>query len=454
MSRFKRRLTGVFLSLFILSSCDGAPKRVEGEIPFEPGSLMNMADSFLEAGDFSSALRLYQRTARENANHVPSRLGLAMIYNKLGASDMAISFYQQVLIIDPDNAQAKHGLARSLLSKNRPEEALVYLQEISRKNPANHKIYNSLGLAHDLMGLSEKAQMQYGLGLNIKPDDISLLNNLALSFALEGQYAPSIRLLSKAINLDYSVTKAQQNLVMVYVMSGEENTARKIGAGLMNDEELENNIKHYKWLLTLSAKQRAQAIYLGIKSFAPEKNIDITVTNSDGSSDESLQQDVAKGDVVTQSVPMDPKKKQLMDILTSEKKQEEQDFDKAVASPQQVEHDSVEDTKVSAEAEPEILQALIKSNTRKLSDEKIYLVQLGSFPTEALALIGWQKISRKSEGLLANFSPLTRQVILKNGAPVIRLFIREIEQYTVANSTCQSLKDQGGDCLVLKTGRE
>jgi len=452
MFRFRQKLTFVFSLSILLSACDGAPKRVEGEVPFEPGSLMNMADSFLEAGDYSSAMRLYQRTARENADHVPSRLGLAMIYNKLGAADRAINFYQQVLVIDPENIAAKHGIGRSLLMRNRPKEAIGYLQEIAEKDANNHKIFNSLGLAHDLMGQSEKAQLNYGLGLNIKPDDISLLNNLALSFALEGQYAPSIRLLGKAINLDYSVTKAQQNLVMVYVMSGEEQTARKIGAGLMNDEELENTIKHYKWLMTLTAKQRAQAIYLGIKTFPKEKT---AITPKEANLPTQAQ---PAEDIISEAgaEPLDPKKKQLLDILTSETKKEDvisDNLNEAKETLPLADENKNDIAEEKTEEEPEILQALIKGNHKPAAD-KIYLVQLGSYATEELAQTGWQQISRKNAPLLVLYSPLTRRVTLENGKEIVRLFIKEIEEDALARSTCQSLKDQGGDCLVLKTGRD
>ena len=57
--------------------------RVGGELAFSSPSLMKMGESFRIAGDYTSALRVFQRAAVENEAHVPSRLALGQIYQRL-----------------------------------------------------------------------------------------------------------------------------------------------------------------------------------------------------------------------------------------------------------------------------------------------------------------------------------------------------------------------------------
>ncbi len=414
----------LFIGCAILASCAGE-RRVDGEMAFDSDSLVNMAESFLKAGDYSNAMRLYQRAANENPKHIKSRLGLAKTYQALGASDAAINFYDQVLRLDPGNMEAKMGSGQMLITRNRPRDAIPYLTELSKQDPKNYRIYNMLGLAHDLMGEQEEAQMNYGKGLQLAKDNISLLNNLALSFAFEGQYAPAIKLLSKAINLDYKVTKAQQNLVLVYILSGEEEAGRKIGESIMTAEEMENNVSHYKWIKGLSAAHRAQAIFLGLRNFPDEDREKPLPAN-----------DITASGTV-KNIPDDPKKRQLMEVLKQEKMPPEP---------------TVEMPRPGQKAKPEITRTdSVKSPD---SREKIYRLQLGSYPNVKIAREGWSKIKRRSKGILESYEPLVKLVTLANGKNLFRLFVGGIEERAIAGTICESLREKNIDCLVLKTSRD
>jgi len=415
----------------LITACSGE-RRVDGEMPFDSDSLMNMAESFLQAGDYGNAMRLFQRAANENPKHISSRLGLAKTYQAIGASDAAINFYDQVLRLDPGNMDAKMGSGQMLITKNRPADAIPYLTDLSKSDPKNYRIYNMLGLAYDLLGQQEEAQMNYGRGLELAADNISLLNNLALSLAFEEQYAPSIKLLSKAINLDYSVTKAQQNLVLVYVLSGEEEAARKIGEAIMTEEEMTNNIRHYMWLKKLNASQRAQAVFLGIKNFPKKEGLNLNIT-------EPAPPEIYSSD--------DPKKQKLMDLLAQEKRKEKRKQEqKEQGNAAQVETAPVEQTEIAGQSDKEIGQAYG-------SGEKIYRLQLASYPNTKIARSGWATIKKRSKGILDPYKPLIKLVTLANGKNLFRLFVGGIEEKAIAENICDDLREKKIDCLVLKTAR-
>ena len=397
-------------------------RRIEGELAFTSPSLMKMAESFRIAGDYTNAIRLYQRAANESPNHVTSRLALGQIYQRLGAMDGAQTFYQQVIDLDPDNSEAQLGLGQMLVQSDNPLEAVVYLEKAAIKSPDNYRIYNSIGLAYDLEGFHDQAQLAYGRGLGRNPDHISLLNNLALSLAFQDEFAPSIQLLSKAVNLDYSQTTAQQNLIMVYALSGEEQAARTMGRSFMTPDEIETNIVRYKWLKGLSSKRRAKAIFLNISSFPDEEEIESETANTPS------------------FVSIDPKRQMLNDILNTEnnKLPIEEDVPETV-----IEETSMAVTEVF---DPE---EMMPKNVTSPAFEH-YQLQLGSYLSENDISIDWKRLQKNAPEMLNGQMPQTVKVITADNKERFRIYIGNYDNFSAAQEFCQALQNNQVPCLVIK----
>ncbi len=445
--KFMNRIFILLFPVLLLSACGGggdfAPnydenampreRRVDGELAFSSPSLMKMAESFRIAGDYTNAIRLYQRAANESPRHVTSRVALGQIYQRLGATDGAITYYQQVLALEPDNAEAQLGLGQMMVQKNRSLEAIEYLEAAAEKSPDNFRIYNSIGLAYDLEGLHEQAQNAYGRGLSISPDHISLLNNLALSLAFQDEFAPSIQLLSKAINLDYSQTTAQQNLVMVYALSGEEEAARTMASTLQTPEEIDANMKRYAWLRGLSSKKRAQAIFLNVSSF-PDDMIDQATVQSEEPKTPSV-------------VSIDPKRQMLEDILNSE--------DDDMQTPDITEPQNMEITS-NVESEGALLQ---QEETYVMEPEEMaivpdltpleyYQLQLGSYFSEDDVNTDWQRLKKLAPELLNDRPIEISEVTTADNRTRYRLIFGEYDNFNAAQDSCLALQNRQIPCLV------
>lgn len=423
-------------------------RRVDGEMPFSSPSLMKMAESFRIAGDYTNAIRLYQRAANESPRHVTSRVALGQIYQRLGATDGAITFYKQALELEPDNEDAVLGLGQMMVRTENPLEAVDYLERAAAKSPNNFRIYNSIGLAYDLEGLHEQAQLAYGRGLNKKPNYISLLNNLALSLAFQDEFAPSIQLLSKAVNLDYSQTTAQQNLIMVYALSGEEEAAKAMASSFNTPDEIETNMFRYRWLRGLSSKRRAQAIFLNLNSFPDEEEEVVQVTTE-----------------LTKTQPlksMDPKRQMLEDILNSEN----QTPAPAVNVPDAVvpELEPELETKPELVAEPEPVvepETVAEHDPEEMMPQQLsvpvgsrYHLQLGSYLSENNANIDWKRLNILAPELLETQQYELKLVMTADNQERFRLFIGNYDNFSAAEENCQLLQSRQVPCLVLKMAPE
>ena len=421
-------------------------RRVDGELAFSSPSLMKMAESFRVSGDYTNAIRLYQRAANESPKHVTSRLALGQIYQRLGATDGAITYYRQVLELEPGNAEAELGLGQMLVSKNQSLEAVQYLEAAALKSPNNYRIYNSIGLAYDLEGLHEQAQNAYGRGLAKSPDHISLLNNLALSLSFESEYAPSIQLLSKAINLDYSQTTAQQNLIMVYAMSGEEEAARAMARTLMTPEEIEGNMKRYRWLASLSSKRRAQAIFLNLSSFPEDEIVELAP-------EVEPEEDAIK---THPTVSIDPKRQMLEDILNSENQMSQQNgAEMPIVADQQPSDAMPASSAPVVEPSPVVPAPDLSEEQSPLdpdmaTNEDQYRLQLGSYVSEEVLRTDWERLKRLAPELLGENEVNISEVNTANNQSRYRLIIDQFDNFSAANEKCEALKGQQVPCLVLQ----
>lgn len=445
--KLSKRLLISSLMISVLSACGGRDfepnydenampqdRRVDGELAFSSPSLMKMAESFRIAGDYTNAIRLYQRAANESPKHVTSRLALGQIYQRLGAKDGAIAYYQQVLALDPENAEAQLGVGQMMVQNNRSLEAIEYLEAAAAKAPTNYRIYNSIGLAYDLEGLHEQAQNAYGRGLSISPDHISLLNNLALSLAFQDEFAPSIRLLSKAVNLDYSQTTAQQNLIMVYALSGEEEAARTMANTMLTPDEIEENMQRYAWLRTLSSKRRAQAIFLNVSEF-PDDEPEMEIVENTESKTPSV-------------VSIDPKRQMLEDILNSEG--EEMQISEPVNAP---EMEIVSDGQAH-ESSDTMDQPIVNPEEMvpvpNLTPLEFYQLQLGSYRTAEDVNSDWQRLQKLAPELLTNRAIEIKEVTTAENQTRYRLILGEYDNYSAAQDNCQALQDKKVPCLVTQ----
>ncbi|NYG45201.1 Flp pilus assembly protein TadD [Bradyrhizobium sp. IAR9] len=87
----------------------------------------------------------------------------------------------------PDNVDAAIPLARGLLMRESPDEALEVLDTILLAAPGDVRALNAKGVVLDHEGRHHEAQTLYRQALATDPENPMLSNNLKLSLALEGK---------------------------------------------------------------------------------------------------------------------------------------------------------------------------------------------------------------------------------------------------------------------------
>ncbi|MFM5923733.1 MAG: SPOR domain-containing protein [Novosphingobium sp.] len=133
----------------------------------------------------SAGLRLNDALGRlaRNPQDVDALVEAGQASLELGDGQAAIGFYQRALELQPANARVKTGLAGAYVLNEDPFTAIELFDQAERAGPIPPERVSDRGLAFDLVGDPQTAQVYYRQALAAGPDD-ETLRRLAISQAI------------------------------------------------------------------------------------------------------------------------------------------------------------------------------------------------------------------------------------------------------------------------------
>ena len=166
----------------------------------ELDSLDQSAREALLAGDAATALRLYERLAREFPEARAARLGQALALERLGRSAEARAVYQSLLQADPEDLGAKIALL-GILAERAPDEALQLLRRLARYHPDDHRLAAQIAMVLARTGDLAAAIAAGRQAVALAPGDARYRANLAVLLDRAGQTSAAIEQYQSALEL-------------------------------------------------------------------------------------------------------------------------------------------------------------------------------------------------------------------------------------------------------------
>ena len=125
-------------------------------------------------------------------------------------------------------------------------------QAIASGGSQDWKTYSALGSVLDQQGKYAAARQNYELALKIAPQQITVLNNLAMSYALEGNLKKAESTLREASELPAGKTepRIRQNLALVVGLQGRFEEARQIASQDLPADQVEANMAYLQKMLS------------------------------------------------------------------------------------------------------------------------------------------------------------------------------------------------------------
>ncbi len=158
-----------------------------------------MGDNLRFAGRPDEAMKVLERTARENPKFVQPWLSIAEIHIKRGHRPAAASAYEHVLSVVPDHIEALRGLGDLALLDEKPEPAGSRYEQILRLDPDDGGAMTKLGVVRMQMGRREEATSLFRKVVEREPANGEALLYLAGALASSGRPGEAIPYFERAL---------------------------------------------------------------------------------------------------------------------------------------------------------------------------------------------------------------------------------------------------------------
>jgi tetratricopeptide (TPR) repeat protein len=156
---------------------------------------------------------------------IPQAIQLALEHQQAGNLAQAERIYQQVLSLDPNNANANHLLGIIAHQVGKDDLAAELIQKAIDSNPTFAEAHNSLGVTFKGLNKLDKAITSYKKAISIKPEYVEAYNNLSTALQITGDFDGAIVNCRHAISINSNYAEAHHNLGNALKKTGQLNEA-------------------------------------------------------------------------------------------------------------------------------------------------------------------------------------------------------------------------------------
>ena len=234
------------VALAFLAGCSlFAPFEAEDAAAIDK-SLHKAAAAAQQSHDYGLALRYFRQLYTANPNDLTAALGYARNLRYTGTPGRAAQVLEKALKVGPEDTRLMAELGKVQIATGRPHEAVELLAKALSLGEADWRSYTALGIANDHIGQRLEALQAYQAAQVLSPDNVAIINNMALSAALAGDMEEGTRLLEKAATLPGATAQVRQNLALLYGVGGKLAAAERLARLDLPADLVARNIAYYR----------------------------------------------------------------------------------------------------------------------------------------------------------------------------------------------------------------
>jgi len=204
--------------------------------------LLKTGNALLAEGKLEMArLHFLAAIGREPQNALPY-VGLGDIDMRTGNSKAALANYQKASALDSQNLAATLGQVQILRDHGNLNAAHDQLSRAMQIAPNDVRVLTELAITYNIQGQESLAEPLFKEVASKAPDAAATFNNIGVNELSQGNYAFAIVNLSKAFVLDGKNEKFANNLAMAFALYGQEDQAFKLYSGTVGEAAAWNNI--------------------------------------------------------------------------------------------------------------------------------------------------------------------------------------------------------------------
>ena len=186
----------------------------------------------------------------------PDNLNLGLAYaaqlKAIGRPQQQFEVYKGLLSKHSSDGKLLNIYGKELLQAGQAADAAALLDRAAKTKNADWRTYSALGSACDQLGRYEEARRNYSQALALSPGEVTVLNNLGMSYALQGDLPKAEETLSEASKSAKGSQdpRLRQNLALVVGLQGRFEEARKIASEDLPPEQVDANMAYLQHMLS------------------------------------------------------------------------------------------------------------------------------------------------------------------------------------------------------------
>ncbi len=154
----------------------------------------------MQAGDTAAAEKQFQRAAEMDPKSSTPHLWLASLYSKTGKAAQSDEELKRGLQLNPNDARLHLQAGGNAYQAGKYQDAITHWEEVRRLQPDNLLALQNLGAAYQTIGRDDDAAAALQQALTIKPT-ADAYNNLATLRFFQGHYQEAVPAFEKAVEL-------------------------------------------------------------------------------------------------------------------------------------------------------------------------------------------------------------------------------------------------------------
>jgi Flp pilus assembly protein TadD len=187
----------------------------------------DVAEAALRGGSPQIALRIDDAILAKDPRNAAALLNRGDAQTALQQFDGAMESYAGALEADRQSIAARIGLGRLRLRAD-PGAAESLFLEVLQRDPRNAVALNDVGIARDLLGRHDDAQVAYRQAIGVDATMTGAQVNLALSLAMAGRADDAAPLLRPLASAPAAPRKLRHDMAAVLAMGGDRSAAQRI----------------------------------------------------------------------------------------------------------------------------------------------------------------------------------------------------------------------------------
>ena len=231
----------IALSSLALGACQNKSAGLDGADPMATGSTSPSLKETAEVGK------------RWQADPKNLRLGMAYAaqLKQLGQVEQQMQVLGTLMQYHPQDKTLLTHYGRELAQSGQTEQAQDVLARAITAGSTDWKVYSAMGSTLDQQAKYAEAREYYQRALKVAPGNIAVMNNLGMSYALEGNLPQAEKTLREASDLPSgkSEPRVRQNLALVVGLQGRFDEARQIASADLPPDQVEANMAFLQKML-------------------------------------------------------------------------------------------------------------------------------------------------------------------------------------------------------------